>query len=177
MEMTGKLPKDNSKVFIEAFENFKKIGNGYVQGDKVQIEIALKTGRAFAQLGLNKVTLDKNTSIETIHHEFSHLLENNNYIRKVATDFLLRRTSGNPIKYFYKQEKYKGYGFRKDEKYIEGDFYNDYVGKIYSGSKYAGISATEVISMGVEQYMKNPFEFYKNDREHFELIHNLFFAK
>ena len=64
--------------------------------------------------------------------------------------------------------------YTADEKFKRGDFFTEYVGKIYGGIRYNGIDSTEIISMGIEQMYKNPHQFYLLDKEHFELIYNLF---
>lgn len=178
LKMVGTLQRGNKAIFEEAFGNFKKIANGYFDGDNVEIKVNMKKGRAFARLKEMGVYLDPKTPISTIYHEMGHLLENNNVVRKTVTDFLLKRTEGKNVQYFYKTPKFKGHGYRTDEKFVDGGFFIEYVGKIYEHpSYYKGRSATEVVSMGIERFMKDPIEFYKEDKEHFELIYNLFFKK
>ena len=102
-------------------------------------------------------------------HELAHSLERNNYVMKQAVEFLERRAGDKPITSL-------GYKDRR-EVYQDGGFFSNYVGKVYKGDIYKGRRATEVISMGLEAMYRNPKLFYAQDKEHFELIYNLFFKR
>lgn len=172
VEATGTLsPKQK-----EIFDIFKKISAGYNEG--TAIKFTKVAGRAHYTMSDNTVHLSASSDKYTILHELGHSLEKNNHVMKAAVEFLEKRTKGNPIERLSKLNK----AYRGDEKYKEGGFYNPYVGKIYqsqlnTSQKYKDYFATEVISMGLEQMMRNPRLFYKQDKEHFELIYNLFFKQ
>ena len=53
----------------------------------------------------------------------------------------------------------------------DGDYFHPYVGKRYD--KGSQEYATEVISMGFEEYMTNPLNLFEEDREHFNLIYDV----
>ena len=172
VEATGTLsPKQK-----EVFDIFKKISAGYNEG--TTIKFSKVSGRAHYIMKDNTVHLAASSDKYTILHELGHSLERNNHVMKAAVEFLEKRTKGNPIEKLKKLNK----AFRDDEKYKEGGFFNPYVGKVYQSQlnttqKYKDYFATEVISMGLEQMMRNPRLFYKQDKEHFELIYNLFFKQ
>lgn len=172
VEAKGTLSKKQKDVF----DIFKKISAGYNEGST--INFVKKSGRAYYTMENNTVHLAPSDSKFTILHELGHSLERNNHVIKAAVDFLERRTKGKPIERLNKLSS----GYRNDEKFIEGGFFNPYVGKVYQSQlntyqKYKDYFATEVISMGLEQMMRNPRLFYHQDKEHFELIYNLFFKQ
>lgn len=157
------------------FGYFKKMVSKYDLED-----IVVKGGakREFYRDTEKSINISKNTSPEVIIHELIHHTENNNFILKQAVEFLMKRTEGKPIRRL--KEINKGYG--SEEIFKDGGFFNEYVGKIYQSSprsikSYKGIRATEVLTMGVQRMYENPFQFYKDDPEHFELIYELFFKK
>lgn len=156
----------------EAFDIFKKLSAGYNEG--TEINFVKIPGRAHYDPVKNTVNLSSSSDKYTIIHELAHSLERNNHVMKAAVDFLERRTEGKPIKKF----KDENPNYRDDEVYKDGGFYDKYVGKLYKSKvsgKYRDYYATEVISMGIENMMRNPRLFYKQDKEHFNLIFNLFF--
>lgn len=174
----------NSRV-PEMFDVFKKLTGKFELRDNYVFNTNLKVYKNRANYvsanGQNLVNVMKTESKGVILHELIHSVENNNFAMKQAVEFLERRTAGNPIRKL--NEINRAYDSR--ELFKEGGFFNPYVGKIYKLTEaesvqwkrrtYKGYSATEVLTMGVQRMYENPFKFYKEDREHFEFIHTLFF--
>lgn len=169
--VTYKSTLSNTTVknkFAKVWEDFKKISFGYNEGTEITAK-GYRGSRAFYMRGENSINLPAATSKYTIMHELAHSLERNNYVMKQAVEFLERRAGDKPITSL-------GYSDKR-EVYQDGGFFNNYVGKVYRGSVYKGRAATEVISMGLEAMYRNPKLFYSQDKEHFELIYNLFFKR
>lgn len=179
-DLTIKIPSTvkgkRLKDLEEVFDNFKSISSGYeIRSD---FKLNQKKGRAYYQSYNNTVTMQSNEDLRTFYHELAHSLENNNYVLKQAVEFLERRTKDSKILSLRNLSK----GYRKDEVYKEGGFIHPYIGKLYkvhsqSTRNYKDLKATEVISMGIENMFVDPFNFYRRDKEHFNLIFNLFFKK
>lgn len=164
---TKSLEKEQIQNFDEVLGMFKKISSKYL--DEIELDLVIKSTRAYRSG--RTIAISPKEERRVIMHELGHVLEDNNFVMKVAVDFLERRTAGSK-KLSLKKEVNSAY--LSDEYFHEGGFISEYVGKIYSGFKYKGRSATEVISMGLEEMFNNPHQFYLMDKEHFELIYNLF---
>lgn len=156
-------------------KDFKKISKGYNDG------LTLTIGKSKGREGFNStqavVLLNSSSTQYTVIHEFAHSLELDPRVLKQSVDFFMRRTAGNPVRSLDEVNR----AYRGDEYFKEGGFYNPYVGKFYKpvGSElsYQGISATEIISMGIEKMYRNPTVFFLKDPDHFRFIYNLFFKK
>ena len=170
VKIGGTIPPKHKEVV----EIFKKLSAGY--NDDLVLTFKSVRGRANFDMQKKFVNLAASDDKFVALHELGHSLELNNHVMKAAVDFLERRTAGKSVRQL--SEVMKGYGIR--ERYKDGGFFDPYVGKIYRSinpKNYQDTYATEVISMGLEQMMRNPRLFYKQDKEHFELIYNLFFKK
>ena len=169
--VTYKSTLSNTTVknkFAKVWEDFKKVSFGYNEGTEIAAK-GYRKSRAYYDREENSINLPAGTSKYTIMHELAHSLERNNYVMKQAVEFLERRAGDKPIISL-------GYKDRR-EVYQDGGFFSNYVGKVYKGDIYKGRRATEVISMGLEAMYRNPKLFYAQDKEHFELIYNLFFKR
>ena len=154
--------------FAKVWEDFKKVSFGYNEGTEITAK-PYRGSRAHYIRENNSINLPAGTSKYTIMHELAHSLERNNYVMKQAVEFLERRAGDKPI---------ISLGYKdKREVYQDGGFFSNYVGKFYRGNVYKGRAATEVISTGLEAMYRNPKLFYSQDKEHFELIYNLFFKR
>lgn len=77
-----------------------------------------------------------------------------------------------------KQESLKrltGLNYKRDEVCKKDNFFNPYCGKLYDmfGGKnktFSTATASEIMSMGVQELFTNPKEFAKNDREYFDFV-------
>jgi flavodoxin len=159
----------------QAIEFFRKAAAGYLEDFNIGIKMS-RGGRSYAS-GLD-IYMNPQRPTGVIVHELAHLLEEHNAIFKYAVEFLMRRTGKGPLRKL--RDINRAYG--SDELYKEGDFYSPYVGKIYTATaradkNYLGIQATEVVSMGLEKMYNDPIGFYRQDRDHFEFIYTLFFAR
>lgn len=166
--------KGNHPQAEKAVEFFKKIASKYELRE--DYNFVVEGGRASYSAVSNTVTVSTRDSMGTLLHEFAHSLEGNNYVLKQAVEFLNRRTAKSKLLKLKSINK----AYRSDEVYKNGGFFNPYVGKIYKANSsttrnYKGLKATEVISMGLQQMYENPVRFKIQDREHYELIYNLFF--
>lgn len=169
--VTHKSTLSNTTVknkFVKVWEDFKKVSFGYNEGTEITAK-GYRGSRAHYTREDNSINLPAGTSKYTIMHELAHSLERNNYVMKQAVEFLERRAGDKPIVSL-------GYKDRR-EVFQDGGFFSNYVGKVYKGDVYKGRRATEVISMGLEAMYRNPKLFYAQDKEHFELIYNLFFKR
>lgn len=163
----------------EGFEIFKKLASNFEMKNEFIVNKLTKAkkhnyGRAHYKDTENSINVLPTETLSVVIHEFVHSLENNNFVLKSAVDFLNKRTAGKSLR----KLKEIGAGYSDNELFKDGGFHNEYVGKIYSAKRgsikeYNGIRATEILTMGVERMLRNPFEFYKNDKEYFEFIHNL----
>ena len=99
-------------------------------------------------------------------HEMGHWLEYQNPdVKQWANEFLDYRTAGEEAKKLSEitgHKGYRGWEVAKEDKFIE-----PYMGKIYSDK------ATELISMGLEQFYRDPLWFAKADPEMFDFIYNM----
>lgn len=151
----------------KALDFYRVASRGYVDDRTIQVNSGAK--RAFMSGG--NIHLNKDTTEKTMVHEMGHVLEYNNHVIKAAVEFLERRTAGQPTRRLSEISR----GYSRHEVYKKGDFYNPYVGKIYTGTRYRGYEFTEVISMGLDRMFTDPIGFRNDDLDHFNLIYSLFF--
>lgn len=131
------------------------------------VHIDYVRGRSFySDEGIYGATVCVNMDLPTPHtisHELGHWLEDvSKPIKAAAKRFLERRTKGDPLV----SMKVFGEHYGEGESTKPDSFIHPYVGKYYHKNKY-----TEVISMGVEYYLHDPYSFASKDPEHFDLIY------
>lgn len=101
-------------------------------------------------------------------HEAMHWLEEvETNIGLKSIEFLEKRTIND---FEEKLSKLTGNKFYKNWEIAKKDnFFNPYCGKIYKNSQnqYYG---TEILSMGLQELISNPIEFYKKDKEYFKFV-------
>lgn len=140
-----------------------------------------------------RTQLSPTSTASTVVHEFGHQIEHGNVeAAKLCHDFLKSRVGDEqPVSF---SEKFKGYGYKDDEKGSPDDFgkavgaaygigdgdYKDsiahYAGKQYDGngkksdSGWATYGATEVLSIGMELLARDAIAFSKADPEWFDLV-------
>lgn len=106
---------------------------------------------------------------EIIAHEFGHIIESESGPHfKAAVDFLARRAKGEKPRKLSEITGNKKY--KDKERAIEDEFANPYVGKIYEASgnaSHKGLGASEITSMGIENLMRDPVAFAKDDPDFF----------
>ena len=158
----------------EGFKIFKKIASNFELNENFSVVRLSPKKRAHFIDRTNTINITSKESLSTILHELVHGLENNPYVLKQSVDFFNKRTAGKPIRKLNEINP----AYRENELFKEGDFFNPYVGKFNeanSGSfkQYKGLRSTEILTMGVERMLKNPYSFQKEDKEYFEFIYNL----
>lgn len=136
-----------------------------------KIPRATSSSRSFYSLG--DKTLNLNThpgargKLATGIHESMHWIEDfNGHVHKRCVEFLEYRCKGESAQSL---KKLTGLGYRAHERARPDKFFNPYCGKDYisnDGNRYA----TEVLSMGVEQMLKDPVSFAKQDPEYFNFV-------
>ena len=104
----------------------------------------------------------------TALHETMHWLEDvDKNIGQKSIVFLKNRTVND------KEEKLSvltgNSAYKPWEVAKKDNFPNPYCGKIYKNNtnQYLG---TEILSMGLQELLSNPIEFYKNDKEYFKFV-------
>jgi hypothetical protein len=109
-------------------------------------------------------TTDHRSSV--VPHELGHWLEHNNKGARLAVkDFLKRRTVGEPTVKLNSLDGYRGY--RDDEVCKPDKFFEAYCGKMYTDG------STEILSMGIVEYIFSPLKFAHKDPEYFALIYDI----
>jgi SPP1 gp7 family putative phage head morphogenesis protein len=96
---------------------------------------------------------------ETVIHELGHVLEHHNFVaRQASLTFLQRRTDGE-------RARPLGGGYRTDEISRPDNFINPYIGKDYQDY------ATEVMSMGLEQFYADASLLARKDPDMFRHVY------
>jgi SPP1 gp7 family putative phage head morphogenesis protein len=91
-----------------------------------------------------------------VSHELGHFVEHNDGLAdRLAKDFLHKRAGG---------KKPTTIGGRRKEKGWRDKFPDHYCGRYYDSG------TTEIVSMGMQMLYKDPYEFWKADKEYFELM-------
>lgn len=134
-----------------------------------------RNGRAFyrggdMKEGFGSVNLFASNSIETVCHELGHWLEISNLnIINGNVSFFNRRTYGKPIKSL---KSMTGLNYRSDEKAVDTDFFNPYMGKICTAGHYETLTMWFTYVLGHPREMR---EFLAKDPDHFETYLKLFY--
>ena len=124
-------------------------------------------GRQYFSIAENKLYLTSKTDRATAIHEAMHWLEENNKdVGLKSIKFLEYRTRNDNVE---KLKDLTGIKQYKDNEVAKKDkFFSPYCGKIYKNEgKYY---ASEILSMGMQELINNPLEFYKNDPEYVNFI-------
>lgn len=114
-----------------------------------------------------KIHISTTADAGVVVHELAHQLEDTiPELHQAALDFLKRRTAGEKAKSM--RSLTGNMNYKPHERAWEDDFFNPYVGKDYSGH------ATEILSMGIEAWWRNPFYLARIDPEFFEFLYKAF---
>lgn len=123
--------------------------------------------RSCFKSGVNRVETQSSDSRDiVVPHELGHWLEyNNRGVRMAVNRFLKKRTEGEvPIQI----KSLRGKSYYDADEYAKPDkFFDVYCGKIYNDG------STEILSMGIQEYILRPVEFAKKDKEYFALIYDI----
>ena len=155
---------NNQSLGKYAEKNLAEISK-FINKDKLvikQIGIDLTKGREKAARGT--IWINNKTPDHMIGHEYGHLLEDsNNDVHKKVYQFLQDRTKGESEIQLNKLLPDHGYG---SEEYVKKDkFIEPYMGKSYTGK-----TNTEILSMGLQMIMEDPYRLAIQDPEYFDLI-------
>lgn len=119
------------------------------------------------------INISANDDIGTaIHETMHHLEEHSEHVLMNSLAFAISRTEGE------KQASLKrltGLSYKSNEVCKKDNFFNPYCGKLYDvfGGRektFSAATASEIMSMGVQELFTNPKEFAKNDREYFNFV-------
>ena len=115
--------------------------------------------------GDGTIFLKTNSASSLWLHETAHWIENNNSkVKKRCIEFLEYRTQGeNAEKLYDIDHKYEQSEYTKKDA-----FFNPYCGKLYIEN--GKIISTEILSMGLQELMEHPFQFFRNDPEYFGFV-------
>ena len=166
-----KLEKSSIKDLADRMnEVFGGVLPKYMEPDQLS---KVSTIRGRAHYSGNTLSLSKSTDVQTAIHEYMHFIEDKNpQMMANSIAFLRYRTEGEKVKSL---KALTGISYGAKEKARPDKFFNAYCGKTYSllGDKdepYLDATATEIMSMGVEELYKDPVAFAKNDREYFDFV-------
>jgi len=156
----GERVKEGIASVERAFSGAIQLDREFVNFERISDDRANFSPRS------NAVRVGRHSDAKSVAHELGHWIEySNRDARHAVKDFLARRTKGEKPQ---KLDDLKpGRGYEDDEVCKPDKFFSPYIGKIYSDG------ATEVLSMGIAEYIKNPVWFCEHDPEHFALIHDI----
>jgi len=107
------------------------------------------------------VNLGPNSGARAVVHELGHWLEDlHPKVQEQIQRFYQKRT-------FNERTTWLGDSYRRHEGTKRDKFINPYMGKDYGGR------ASEILSMGLEYYYKDPYALAVGDPEYFDFIYNL----
>lgn len=127
---------------------------------KEELAVCYARGRAY-QHG-HTINLDASDEVKTHVHETMHFIEEfNPHVHNRCVEFLQYRTQGQKL---IGLKTLTGINYRSNEKARPDKFFDPYCGKDYS---FMGkVSATEILSMGVERLHAEPLTFIREDPEY-----------
>jgi hypothetical protein len=160
----GPKVKALAKEGVDLFRRF--VSADFLEGKTVTINQTAK--RAF-QDG-EGIWISPNDHVAVVVHELGHWLEQHApEILQGVVDFHARRTAGESAQRL--RDLFPRHGYRRDEWTKKDNYLRAYMGKTYSrGGK---VWATEFVSMGLEQFARDPQALAAHDPELFDLIYDL----
>lgn len=162
------VQKDNS-------ERLKRALNGVIPENvysNKEMNIKTHSGRAY-QSG-STINVNKNEKIGTLIHEMLHNVEEDNPTMLLnSLAFANYRTQGE--KQISLKKLTGNSGYKASEICKKDNFFEPYCGKFYTlaggkNQQYVDSTASEIMSMGVQELFTNPLEFAKKDREYFDFV-------
>lgn len=123
--------------------------------------IDISSGKTTLTLGVNK-----NESV--VAHEIGHYIEESApEIKQTCYKFWEQRTVGDGFEFRQLKKDFPGESYSSDEYYKKDNFIDPYMGKIYDKNQ------TEILSMGLQYLLRNPYELATKDPEYFDFIINI----
>lgn len=172
IEYASKFAKgDGRKTAVETgvaeFENL-------VDASLIDFPLSVKKGgggRSFFSPSGNDINMTVSAGAKTVVHEMGHWLEHNNTaVREAVHEFYRQRTKDEPP--IPLSRATGNVSYRSNEKTLVDKFIDPYMGKIYT-NRDGEIYATEILSMGLELYYKDPIRLATEDPEYFDFIYNV----
>ena len=112
------------------------------------------------------INLSAQDQLPTYIHETMHFIEEwSPHVHKRCVEFLRHRTQGEALQSL---KKLTGMNFDSYEMTRPDKFFDPYCGKAYERTLQGvrEVTATEILSMGVERLIKNPVRFLREDPEY-----------
>jgi SPP1 gp7 family putative phage head morphogenesis protein len=157
--------KKRLRTWRKSVAEFRKMVDAALIQDAVTIKPTLRRRSYF--LG-GEANLNRFDSVSHGIHELGHYLEtSNSYVQRRAFDFLERRTRGAKLESL--RELTGNDHYEDGEEIRRGNFISLYMGKEYRDEN-GDLSATEIISMGMEYMWRNPVSFAEKDPEYFDFM-------
>ena len=169
------------------WEIAKEIVEGFVDASVLPghpVNVRAISGRAYHLNG--SINMDASDEVKTYLHEFAHAIEFfNPHVHRRCQEFLLMRANGSGTTSPESLRSLTGLGYGSYEKTLKDKFFNPYCGKVYGSLdvredenqhgtiRRYGVSATEILSMGLERIYENAAEFWRTDREYFTFVTNV----
>ena len=157
--------KDLIEANVKLFAEF--IGEGLIDNEEIEF-MDHRADRGYFDIRTRKIAVsgNKHRLPFTVLHESSHVLEYNNkeYFKKVVA-YLKKRTKGKRIRTIPGYKREKGYNMDSDSSV------NPYTWKSYQRAGFH--FATELTSMTIENMLKNPIKWAKDDPDLFAFIYDL----
>jgi len=130
--------------------------------DNKDLKLIYRGGRAGA-LG-DIMFIKQNAPINTIAHELGHVIEHKSKtIHNKVSQFFTKRTEADNIEQLSIITGNKSYG--RSEVAKKDKFIDAYMGRIYQGKPN-----TEILSMGLQMLVDDPYTLATKDPEYFDLI-------
>jgi SPP1 gp7 family putative phage head morphogenesis protein len=137
---------------------------------KVNAVFRYKRGRAQYSHRRGAIEIENASGVRTAVHELGHWIEMNMPdVLKQLIAFRTRRTAGETPQSL---RKLTGKPYGRDEIALPDKFTEMYAGKVYR-TPYGVDFASEILSIGLEQYLYETAEFAKKDPDYFKFIHDL----
>lgn len=169
-----KLNTKCSPAMQEITDKLKSCLDGIISADNFNnAEMTVRKHNARAFHSGSTINIAANDDIGTaIHETMHHLEEHSEHVLMNSLAFAMSRTEGE------KQQSLKrltGLRYKASEVCKKDNFFNPYCGKLYDvfggrDKTFKNASASEIMSMGVQELFTNPKEFAKNDREYFDFV-------
>lgn len=160
----GPKVKALAKQGVELFQRF--VSADFLEGKTVEVSQVAR--RAFARG--DGIWISPNDHVAVVVHELGHVFERNApEILQAIVDFHTRRTAGELAQRL--RDLFPRHGYRRDELTKKDNYLHAYMGKTYSAG--GAIRATELVSMGLEMFARDPQALAAHDPELFDLIYDL----
>ncbi len=168
VEFQKRVGRNVKAVVQEGVALFQRlVGGDFLTGRKLSVKHI--GSRAYHSGGVIAITPRNDAA--TVVHEIGHWLEQSSTeILERITDFYERRTKDEKEQSL--ASVFPTHSYRRDERTKKDDFFHAYMGKVYRDGR-GRIRATEIVSMGLEQFARDPWRLAQHDPEMFDLIYEI----